>query len=109
MKNSETRKAIFELMLLYNKALMEEGYVDFKDMAQLALKQAKKNVGKKYTHILIDESQDLTRVQLEFLELLYLEKEYSSIMFISNTAQSIYPHSWMVKGRSFTSSGRLKN
>lgn len=105
MKNSDTRRAIYELMLLYNKSLMEEGYIDFKDMAQLALKQAKKCINKKYTHILIDESQDLTRVQLEFLKMLYLEKEYSSIMFISDTAQSIYNHSWLVKGRSFTSIG----
>jgi SOS-response transcriptional repressors (RecA-mediated autopeptidases) len=105
MKNSDIRKAIFELMLLYNKRLNEQGYIDFKDMALLALSQAKKGVETKYTHIIIDESQDLTRVQLEFLKLMRLQKEYSSITFISDTAQSIYPHSWLIKGRSFTSIG----
>lgn len=105
MKNSTTRKAIFELMELYNRRLGEKGYIDFKDMAYIAYNQAKKKINKKYTHIIIDESQDLTRVQLEFLKLLLLEKEYSSIMFVCDTAQSIYPHSWLVKGRSFTSIG----
>ncbi|GAW32305.1 UvrD-helicase domain-containing protein [Carboxydocella sp. JDF658] len=104
-KNSETRRAIFELMKLYNEKLRSSGYVDFKDMALYALKQAKTKVDKKYTHIIIDESQDLTRVQLELLKLLYNEKDYSSICFIADTAQSIYPHSWLVKGRSFASIG----
>ena len=33
------------------------------------------------------------------------EKDYSSIMFVADTAQSIYSTSWLVKGRSFTSIG----
>lgn len=105
MKNSDTRRAIYELMILFNKRLLEKGYIDFKDMAILALRQVQKKVNKKYTHIIIDESQDLTRIQLEFLKLLLLPKEYSSIMFVCDTAQSIYQHSWLVKGRSFTSIG----
>lgn len=71
----------------------------------MALDEVKKCVDKKYTHIIIDETQDLTRVQLEFLKELYNEKEYSSIMFVADIAQSIYAHSWLVKGRSFTSIG----
>lgn len=105
MKNSDTRKSIYELMTLYNKKLNEKGLIDFKDMDIFAYKQAKIKPEKKYTHIIIDESQDLTRVQLEFLKLLLLQKEYSSLMFICDTAQSIYSHSWLVKGRSFTSIG----
>ncbi|QGT99769.1 SOS-response repressor and protease LexA [Candidatus Syntrophocurvum alkaliphilum] len=105
MKNSNTRKAIFDLMILYNERLKEKRYIDFKDMALIALEQAKKMVGKRYTHIIIDESQDLTRVQLEVLKLMYQKEEYSSIYFITDTAQSIYPHSWLVKGRSFTTIG----
>lgn len=105
MKNSETRGAIFQLMLQYNEKLIQKGYIDFKDMAMLALQQAKKRVEIKYTHILIDESQNLTRVQLEFLKLLYRQKDYSSFVFVTDTAQSIYAHSWLVKGRSFTSIG----
>lgn len=104
-KNSKIRGAIFELMHLYNKKLGQLGFVDFQDMALMALKQLQAKVDKHYTHILTDESQDLTRVQIEVLKLLYQDKGYSSFTFIADTAQSIYPHSWLVKGRSFTSIG----
>lgn len=105
VKNSKVRQAIFELMGLYNQRLNAQNYIDFNDMALLALQQAEKKTDRKYTHIIIDEGQDLTRTQLEFLRLLYQEKEYSSLTFIADKAQSIYPHSWLVKGRSFTSIG----
>ncbi len=104
-KNSKQRNAIFEVLLIYDKNLNKINKVDFQDMALIALAQAKKYPIDKYTHILIDESQDLTRVQLQFLKALYNEKEYSSITFISDVAQSIYPQAWLVKNRSFTSLG----
>ncbi|MFZ5649913.1 MAG: transcriptional repressor LexA [Bacillota bacterium] len=105
LKNSKTRKAIFDLMVYYTKKLEEQGLLDIKDAAILALMEAREHVEKKYTHIIVDESQDLTRVQLEFISCLYQHKDYSSIMFVCDTAQSIYPHSWLVKGRTFTSIG----
>lgn len=104
-KNSKVREAIYETMLQYNNNLKSQNIIDFQDMAQMALKQAEKYVVKKYTHIIIDESQDLTRVQLEFIKKLYMDKEYSTLLFVSDNAQSIYPQSWLVKGRSFTSIG----
>lgn len=104
-KNSEQRNAIFEVLNIYNNNLKKVGKIDFNDMNILALEQAKKAPKKKYTHILIDECQDLSRVQLEFLKALYNEKEYSSITFITDVAQSIYPQAWLVKNRSFTSLG----
>ncbi len=104
-KHSETRQAIYELMLLYNRRLRESGFIDFKDMAITALQQAREKVDQKYNHIIVDETQDLTRVQLDFIKLLYESGQNSSITFIVDTAQSIYPHSWLVKGRSFTSIG----
>lgn len=105
LKNSSVRNAIFDLMLLYNKKLAAENLNDFQDMAQIALEQAKKKIFKKYTHIIVDESQDLTRTQLLFIKQLYNEKNYSSILFVADTAQSIYSQAWMVKGRSFASIG----
>lgn len=106
MKNSRTRQAIYELMVLYTKALYAEGLCDFQDAALYALRYLKTHVQEHYTHIIIDESQDLSRVQLECLLQLYdAGKDYSSIMFVADTAQSIYHTSWLVKGRSFTSIG----
>lgn len=104
-KNSKQRNSIYEVLLKYNNNLEKLNKLDFQDMSLLALKQARKNPVNKYTHILIDESQDLTKVQLEFLKTLYNEKSYSSITFIADVAQSIYPQAWLVKNRSFTSIG----
>ena len=104
-KNSKIRKAIFEVMLQYNDNLKKGKLVDLQDVALMALEQAKKEVEEKYTHIIVDETQDLTRVQLEFIKMLYSDRSYSSMLFVSDTAQSIYPEAWLVKGRSFTSIG----
>ncbi len=104
-KNSEVREAIFELLKNYSYKLKDSDYVDFKDVALIALAEAKENIGEKYTHIIIDESQDLTKVQFDIIRLIYKEKKYSSIYFIADTAQSIYSHAWMVNGRNFTSIG----
>jgi DNA helicase-2/ATP-dependent DNA helicase PcrA len=104
-KNSTKREAIFEIMLNYTERMKKLGHIDYKEMALIALEEAKQGVDHRYTHILLDESQDLTRVQLQFLQLIYMGKDYSSLMFIADTAQSIYSHSWLTKGRSFTSIG----
>lgn len=105
-KNSKTRQAIFELMELYNRRMRQENLVDFEDVGWIALDYVKAHTIQKYTHIIIDESQDLSKTQLECLLCLYdNSKSYSSILFVSDTAQSIYPTAWLVKGRSFTSIG----
>jgi SOS regulatory protein LexA len=104
-KDSDIREAIHELMVRYNKIMRDNNKVDFKDIALYALDEIKEDEHEKYTHILIDEVQDLTRVQLIILKSLYKEKSYSSIYFFADTAQSIYAHAWLVRGRSFTSIG----
>lgn len=104
-KNSKVREAIFEVMLQYNENLKKDKLVDFQDIGLIALEQAKVRSEKKYTHIIVDETQDLTRVQLEFIKQLYMDKKYSSMLFVADNAQSIYPQAWMVKGRSFSSIG----
>lgn len=104
-KNSQLRAAIFDLMIKYDQLLERQGYVDYKKMNIIALKEVQMNSEERYTHIIIDESQDLTKVQLEFLKCIYNEKRYSSIMFVADNTQSIYSHSWLGKGRSYTSIG----
>lgn len=104
-KDSPARRAIYELMLLYNKRLSDNGYIDFLDRALAAFKGGTIKEEEKYTHIIVDESQDLTRGQLAFLKRLYADQKHSSFTFVMDTAQSIYPHAWLVKGRSFSSIG----
>ncbi|MFY9285346.1 MAG: transcriptional repressor LexA [Tissierellaceae bacterium] len=105
IKNSPVRAAIFELMTVYDTILENKDNIDYKGMNLLALKEAQQAPIEKYTHILIDESQDLTKVQLEFLRYIYNEKRYSSILFVADNTQSIYSHSWLGKGRPYTTIG----
>ncbi|WP_407270371.1 transcriptional repressor LexA [Radiobacillus sp. PE A8.2] len=105
LKNSDTRAVIYELMEVYDKFLLDQGKIDFKTMNQLALLEVAEVTSRKYTHIIIDESQDLSKVQLEFLKHIYLDKSYSSIMFVADNTQSIYPQSWLGKGRPYTTIG----
>ncbi len=104
-KNSNVRAAIFELMVRYDLLLEKNGYIDFKKMNIIALEEVQRNTQERYTHILIDESQDLTKVQLDFIKCIYQEKKYSSIMFVADNTQSIYSLSWLGKGRSYASIG----
>lgn len=104
-KNSKVREAIFETMILYNELLRKNNVIDFQDMALIALNETTIPFNQKYTHIIMDETQDLTRVQLEFIKKLYLNKSYSCFLFVADTAQSIYSQSWLVRGRSFASIG----
>ncbi len=105
LKNSSTRKAVFELMRYFDQAIRKAGLISFSDMRIMALEQMKTDPRQRYSHIIVDESQDLTRIQLCFLKELYLSGEHSSIGFIVDTAQSIYPQSWIGNGRSFASIG----
>lgn len=104
-KNSQTRAAIFKLMEVHENLLSKQGFVDFKTMNNMALQEAQNSIFKLFTHIIIDESQDLSKVQLEFLRLLHMDKNYASIMFVADNTQSIYSQSWLGKGRAYTTIG----
>ena len=104
-RNSDLRAAIYELMETFNDMLAKEGYVTYKQMNAMALLEAQQMKHRKYTHVIIDESQDLTKVQLEFIKCIYQEKSYSSILFVADNTQSIYSQSWLGKGRPYTTIG----
>lgn len=42
--------------------------LSFQDLSLLTLEYVSENYFSKYTHIIIDENQDLTKVQLEFIK-----------------------------------------
>ncbi|OOM80727.1 LexA family transcriptional regulator [Clostridium sp. BL-8] len=104
-KNSKQRQAIYEVLDEYNKKLGMLNKVDLQDMALLALESAKGIQTKKYTHIVIDDCEKLTRVQLEFLKALYNDKVYSSLNFTLNTDSNMTLNAWITNGRSFASLG----
>lgn len=105
-KQSENRAAIFDVFLTYEKLLQEENLTDYKTKALKALLKIKRGElkPKKYSFIIVDESQDLSRVQLELIREMYEESDHSNIIFISDVAQSIYTQSWLSK-QSFKSIG----
>lgn len=107
LKNSAERNAIFDIYECYDNILDSEGVIDYKTNALRvldALKNGRINPDI-YRHVIVDESQDLTRVQLEIVKYLYNSQvPDSSIMFIADVSQSIYTQSWL-SGQSFKSIG----
>lgn len=104
-KNSKTRESIYTLMEKYDQMLAHDGLIDFPTMNKLALQEALEHPSEQYTHIIIDESQDLSKAQLKFLQQLHKDTPYSSIMFVADNTQSIYSQSWLGKGRPYTTIG----
>jgi len=104
-KDSKVREGIFELMIDFDSRMRESGYLHPREMAVKALEHARENNPVAYKHIIIDEGQDLSRVQIEFLKTIYDDGQGASFTFITDVAQSIYSSAWLVKGRSFTSVG----
>ena len=99
LKNSTARKAIFELMLTYNEKLRSENLVDNEDINIYALQMAKSIKVDKYSHIIIDKSNNLTKIQIDFINALFNEKSYSSMMFLVDMDRPHNTNSWMVKGK----------
>lgn len=105
-KHSENRAAIFDVFLMYEKLLREANLTDYATRAVWTLNKIKNGEisPKKYSYIIVDESQDLSRAQLEIIRNLYKESKQSNIIFIADVAQSIYSQSWLSK-QSFKSVG----
>ena len=99
LKNSTARKAIFNLMILYNENLRLENLVDNEDANIYALRMAESIKVDKYSHIIIDKSNNLTKVQLDFVNALFNEKAYSSMMFLVDVDMPHDTNSWMIKGK----------
>ena len=99
LKNSNARKAIFELMLLYNKKLVSGNFVDGEDVNIYALKMVESITVGKYSHIIIDKANNLTKVQLEFINALFNQKSYSTMMFLIDIDEPHKTNSWMIKGK----------
>ncbi|MDP4146200.1 MAG: transcriptional repressor LexA [Bacillota bacterium] len=98
LKNSISREVIYKLVCLYNHRLKESSLVDFEDKSLMALEEARKNLSHSYSHIIIDDCDNLTKIHLELVMELNKKKTYSSIMLIANNA-SQSGNGWIIKGR----------
>ena len=80
----------------YESQLTKNGKMDFGDMISYALEVAQKNWGKKgaqYSHILIDEFQDITDPQLELIKCLlrnHTDGSNTSLFCVGDDWQNIF-------------------
>lgn len=101
-KKSYTREAIYTIKNLYNKFLVDNFLVDEYDHVLYAISFVKKYKGL-YSHIILDDIEKLTKAEIDFVKAIYMDKSYSSFIFILNSELNNKENSWMVKGRKFNS------
>ena len=81
---------IWRVFEKYNSLLNARGKFDFDDYALMLLEEiAKPGFIPKYTHIVVDEAQDLSKAQMLAISKL-VKPETSSITIIADAAQRIY-------------------
>jgi SOS regulatory protein LexA len=98
IKNSLSRQVLYKLMLLYNNKLNSRELIDDVDKENLALKVIN-NSTDRYTHMVVDDAHELTRVQLKLLMALNNKKAYSSMMLMVDHKAETPNGAWIVKGR----------
>ncbi len=106
---SDIRKYIFKLSRKYNKLQWYDNKADFILKEYYALEQIKKYPKELFEHIIVDECQDLTKIQFDFLKHLVKEKDNATATLLYDTSQSIYPNSWLAPNRPLSSLGIKSN
>lgn len=104
-RNCKAREIIYKVYTQYNKNLKELNIIDKDDIKHLALKEAKRKANKIYTHIIIDEMQDFSKIQLDFIKELYNEKDDSSMIFVVDADKLENNRGWINKKRNFKTLG----
>ncbi len=95
-KNSSSRTIIFDILNLYDKMLEKNHFIDYEGMCKLALKEAL-ICPKAYCHILLDNAENLTKIQFNFIEALCNNKDYSTIAFSINNEEVLGKNTMFVK------------
>ena len=85
------KEIIWAVYTAYQQVLQNMRHVDFDDYAPLVLKEIEHNSKFKppFTHIVVDEAQDLNKAQISVLSSL-VESSTNSISLIADAAQRIY-------------------
>ena len=85
------KEVIWNIYTDYNNQLKSSDLVDFDDYALLCLKiiNSKTDFTKPFTHIIVDEAQDLSKAQILVISQL-VSDETKSISIIADAAQRIY-------------------
>lgn len=99
LKNSNTREIIYKLLNIYSNKLTEQGIIDSEDITRIAIKQVSKASGNKFTHIIVDGAQSITKAQLDFIKKLSNNRRYSTTTFIIDRIDFLDFKSWFSKRR----------
>ena len=91
---NDEEKLMLEVMKEYEKAKSEKEKMDFDDIMVLCLMKLATDrrmadlLQRSFSHILIDESQDLCRIQIDFLK--FLKGDNTNFSFFGDEFQAIY-------------------
>lgn len=89
--SKKDRETVWEMLLEYQNDLHNKHKVDYDDFALKMLKwfDENKNFNPPFTHIVVDEGQDLSKAQIIVLNKL-ISPTTNSITIVADTAQRIY-------------------
>lgn len=105
LKKSKAREAIFKIRNKYNNELISLGMMDWQVMRLLALREVMAHPPKRFTHLIIDECQDMDRTRMDFIKHFINDGPGASATFLYDNTQSIYNASWLGNGHGFNSLG----
>ena len=104
--NIEDRKVVFAVFEQYRLEMQQRQRYDYEDFALLALEFLKDDDSfQYYTHIVVDEAQDLSRAELTVITKL-VDSQTNSINLLADAAQKIYDTNFTWKGVGINIQGR---
>ena len=96
--NAEDRKVVFAVFEQYRHEMQQKRRSDYEDFALLALDSLEDDDSfEPYTHIVVDETQDLSKAELTVITKL-VNPQTNSINLLVDVAQKIYDTSFTWKG-----------
>ena len=104
--NTEDRKIVFAVFEQYQHEMQQKRRSDYEDFALLALRALEQdNSFQHYTHIVVDETQDLSKAELIVITKL-VNPQTNSITLLTDAAQKIYDNGFTWKGVGINIQGR---
>ena len=104
--NAEDRKVVFAVFEQYQHEMQQKRRSDYGDFALLALRSLEDDDSfQYYTHIVVDEAQDLSKAELTVITKL-VNPQTNSINLLADAAQKIYDTSFTWKGVGINIQGR---
>lgn len=95
LKASQERSIIHSMYNMYYNKLKTNGLTDNEAIVDISIEKA----NEEYAHIVIDDAQNLTKRQIDFLDILNFNKTYSSNLYIINKDKCENKNAWFVKSR----------